>query len=212
MTLADQLADLLYAHRDLGDEDHVGAGGRPAVTAIQPLSRPITSTTMTRLCDSAVVCSRSIASAAIATAVSKPIVVSVAARSLSIVFGMPTTGSPCSAWSAAAIAERALAADRDDPVEGPTVLEDALDTRRDPARIDAGRPEDRPASRQDARGLSRAQRFEAPLDQPAPTFPNAEGFATVVRGAPSDRADGGVQPGAVPASGQHGDAHSAPAT
>ena len=44
----------------------------PLITAIQPVCRPITSTTMTRLCDSAVVCSRSIASVQIATAVSKP--------------------------------------------------------------------------------------------------------------------------------------------
>ena len=44
----------------------------PLMTAIQPVWRPITSTTITRLCDSAVVCRRSIASAAIQTAVSKP--------------------------------------------------------------------------------------------------------------------------------------------
>jgi len=44
----------------------------PLVTAIQPACRPITSTTITRLCDSAVVWSRSIASVAIVTAVSKP--------------------------------------------------------------------------------------------------------------------------------------------
>ena len=40
--------------------------------AIQPVCRPMTSTTMTRLCDSAVVCSLSIASVAMKTAVSKP--------------------------------------------------------------------------------------------------------------------------------------------
>ena len=44
----------------------------PLCTAIQPACRPITSTTMTRLCDSAVVWRRSIASVAIETAVSKP--------------------------------------------------------------------------------------------------------------------------------------------
>ena len=57
----------------------------------------MTSTTMTRLCDSAVVCSRSMASVAICTAVWKPNVKSVAARSLSIVLGTPTTGMPSSA-------------------------------------------------------------------------------------------------------------------
>ena len=44
----------------------------PAYAAIQPAWRPMTSTTMTRLCDSAVVCSRSIASVQMKTAVSKP--------------------------------------------------------------------------------------------------------------------------------------------
>ncbi len=44
----------------------------PLCTAIQPACRPITSTTITRLWDSAVVWMRSIASVQIATAVSKP--------------------------------------------------------------------------------------------------------------------------------------------
>ena len=69
----------------------------PAYAAIQPAWRPMTSTTMTRLCDSAVVCRRSMASVAICTAVWKPNVKSVPARSLSIVFGTPTTGIPSSA-------------------------------------------------------------------------------------------------------------------
>ena len=50
----------------------------PAYVAIQPRVRPITSTTITRLWDSAVVVIRSIASVAIWTAVSKPNVTSVA--------------------------------------------------------------------------------------------------------------------------------------
>ncbi len=74
----------------------------PLATASQPAWRPMTSTTITRSCDSAVVCSRSIASLAIETAVSKPKVWSVAARSLSIVFGTPTTGRPCSTCRRAA--------------------------------------------------------------------------------------------------------------
>ena len=63
----------------------------PAHVAMWPAWRPITSTTMTRSCDSAVVCRRSIASIAICTAVSNPKVSSVPDRSLSIVFGTPTT-------------------------------------------------------------------------------------------------------------------------
>ena len=69
----------------------------PACRAIQPACRPITSTTSTRWCDSAVVCSRSIASVAMFTAVSKPKVKSVPDRSLSIVLGTPTTFTPRSA-------------------------------------------------------------------------------------------------------------------
>ena len=69
----------------------------PACRAIQPACRPITSTTSTRWCDSAVVCSRSIASIAMFTAVSNPKVKSVPERSLSIVLGTPTTLTPRSA-------------------------------------------------------------------------------------------------------------------
>ena len=69
----------------------------PECSAIQPACRPITSTTSTRWCDSAVVCSRSIASMAMLTAVSKPKVKSVPLRSLSIVLGTPTTLTPRSA-------------------------------------------------------------------------------------------------------------------
>ena len=62
----------------------------------------MTSTIITRLWDSAVVCRRSMASVAICTAVSKPKVMSVPPRSLSIVFGTPMIGRPCSPWSRAA--------------------------------------------------------------------------------------------------------------
>src|SRR5260370_6196092 len=66
----------------------------PAVIAIHPASRPITSHTSTRLCASAVECSRSTASVAIVTAVSKPKQASVPLKSLSIVFGTPTHFTP----------------------------------------------------------------------------------------------------------------------
>ena len=68
----------------------------PEWSAIQPAWRPITSTTRTRLWLSAVVCRRSIASVATCTAVSNPNVTSVPFRSLSIVFGRPSTGTPAS--------------------------------------------------------------------------------------------------------------------
>ena len=44
----------------------------PECSAIQPACRPMTSQMRMRWCDSAVVCSRSIASVAMLTAVSKP--------------------------------------------------------------------------------------------------------------------------------------------
>ena len=54
----------------------------------------MTSSTITRLWLAAVVCRRSSASVAQATAESKPKVITVASRSLSMVFGTPTTGNP----------------------------------------------------------------------------------------------------------------------
>ena len=79
----------------------VAPPARPAQVAMWPTWRPMTSTTITRSWDSAVVCSRSMASVAICTAVSKPNVSSVPSMSLSMVLGTPTTGSPspCS-WRA----------------------------------------------------------------------------------------------------------------
>ena len=70
---------------------------------------------MMRSCDSAVVCSRSIASVATVTAVSKPNVACVHERSLSMVLGTPTIGMPFFRNSRGD-AERAVAADRDQRV------------------------------------------------------------------------------------------------
>ncbi len=56
----------------------------------------MTSTTMIRSCDSAVLCRRSMASVATVTAVSNPNVACVQDRSLSMVFGTPTMGMPLS--------------------------------------------------------------------------------------------------------------------
>ena len=95
----------------------MGAAGEPDSSAIQPAWRPITSTTITRSCDSAVVWRRSIASVAICTAVQKPNVKSVPERSLSIVLGTPTTCRPSSACRRRATPERVLAADGDQRVE-----------------------------------------------------------------------------------------------
>lgn len=69
----------------------------PPSRAIHPAWRPITSTTIMRWCALAVVSRRSRDSDTIATALLKPKVTSVAPRSLSMVFGTPTTGRPISA-------------------------------------------------------------------------------------------------------------------
>jgi len=68
----------------------------PACNAIHPASRPMTSTTITRPCDVAVVNKRSMHSVAKSTAVSNPNVAVVLSRSLSIVLGTPMTRRP--AW------------------------------------------------------------------------------------------------------------------
>ena len=69
----------------------------PLLSAIQPAQRPISSTTITRSWALAVECSLSIASVDVETAVSNPKVMTVLARSLSIVLGTPTTGIPIAA-------------------------------------------------------------------------------------------------------------------
>ena len=114
----------------LGDEDHVGAAGDAARTAaIQPAWRPMTSTTITRLCDSAVVCRRSIASVAICTAVWKPNVKSVAAEVVVDRLGHADDRDAVLRVQPGRDAERVLAADRDQRVE-PL----ALEASRAPAR------------------------------------------------------------------------------
>ena len=70
----------------------------PLTTAIQPVWRPITSRTMTRLCDSAVVCSRSIASVAIETAVSSRTCSPSPRGRCRSSSGRRPPHTPCSAW------------------------------------------------------------------------------------------------------------------
>ena len=85
-----------FRRRELDALIPIGGDRSSAYRAIHPAVRPMSSTTMTRLCASAVECSRPIASVAVATAVWKPKVTWVVARSLSMVFGTPTTGRPFS--------------------------------------------------------------------------------------------------------------------
>ena len=82
---------------------------------------------MMRRCASAVVCSRSMASVAKATAVSKPKQLVVPTMSLSMVFGTPTSGMP-QLVELVGDGQRAVAADDDQRVEAHLVehLDDAI--------------------------------------------------------------------------------------
>ena len=136
----------------------------PECSAIQPAWRPITSTTRIRLWLSAVVCSRSIASVAICSAVSNPNVTSVAAEVVVDrlrhadhvhAVGVQTVGD----------AERVLAADRDQPVE--VVVGERLAHLVDAVvalvRVRPRAAEDRSAARQDpARRLDRQRSSKCP--------------------------------------------------
>ena len=155
----------------------------PDITAIQPVCRPITSTTITRLCDSAVVCSRSIASVQIETAVSKPKVTSVAERSLSIVFGTPTTGKLMVGEESRRDAERVLAADRDEGVEAlaAEVAEHLLDPAVLLVGVRARGADDRAAAREEAGDLAPAERLEPALDETPPAFAHRDDLPARLR-------------------------------
>ena len=180
----------------------------PAWVAIHPCVRPITSTTITRSCDSAVVVMRSIASVAICTAVSNPIVASVPAMSLSIDFGTPTTGTPSSTRRARR-AQRAVAADYDERVE-PLAL-DRRGDRRATLAVDVWvaprRAEDRPAALQQAAHRVSVERADAALHQPVPAVEDPDDLGTVLSVRAGDHtADRRVQAGAVATAGEDPDA------
>ena len=86
-----RLADLVDVEGSLRDQDDVRRPGQAGVQGDPAGVAPITSTTITRWWRLGGGVSRSIASVATWSAVSKPNVISVAARSLSIVFGTPRT-------------------------------------------------------------------------------------------------------------------------
>ena len=188
---------------------------RPECRAIQPAWRPMTSTTRIRLWLSAVVCRRSMASVATCTAVSKPKVTSVPPRSLSIVFGTPTTGRPCSACSRAAAPSVSSPPIAIRPSRcRPARL--SLEPRRPVValeRVGARGAEDRPAAGQDpARGLDR-QLVVVVLERPAPAVAEADdGVPVVVDALADDGADDRVEPRAVAAAGEDSDPHTGQST
>ena len=182
----------------------------PEWRAIQPAWRPITSTIITRLCDSAVVCRRSIASVAIWTAVSKPNVMSVPARSLSIVLGTPITGSPWSPYRRAAAPSVSSP-----PIAISPSMPERVERRPDHLRpvlalerVGARGAQDRPAARQDAARRLDGQVLVDGLERAAPAVAEADDLVpVVVDSASHDGADHRVQSGAVAAAGEHPDAH-----
>ena len=190
-----------------------GSGSRPRrrparVQAIQPACRPMTSTIITRLCDSAVVCSLSMASIAIWTAVSKPNVMSVPARSLSIVFGTPITGS---SWSPF---RRAAAPSVSSP---PIAIRPSIPRRRasrGSARavvaLEGWCATSAGSSRRAAgfRASTRVSSSWIALERPAPAVAEAHDLVAVVVDPPAhDRSDDRVQAGAVASPREHADPH-----
>ena len=128
-------------------------------------------------------------------------------RSLSIVFGTPTTGRSNSRVEPRGDAERVLAADRDQGVELLESLAHLLDAAVDLVRIGAGGADDRAAAREDPRDLVRAERLEQVLDHAAPALAHADHLVAVRPRAPRDRADDRVQAGTVAAAGEDSDPH-----
>ena len=172
----------------------------------------MTSTTITRLCDSAVVCRRSIASVAICTAVWKPNVKSVPARSLSIVLGTPTTLMPV-LGQLAGDAQRVLAADRDQRVDAEPL--EAAWTRSSPFSSLKTFVRDVPRIVPPRCRMPRVrlvgQRHRVAESTPAQPYRKPDELVAVrVDPLAHDRADDGVESGAVAAPGEQTDAsHSA---
>ena len=181
----------------------------PACSAIQPAWRPITSTTSTRWWDSAVVCSRSIASIAMLTAVSKPKVKSVRVRSLSIVLGTPTTLTPrsCSLVATPRVSSPPIATRASTPRSArlslicstpPSTLNGLV--REEPRIV--------PPRGQDPAHLLDAELAGEALERALPAVAEADELEAVLLDAlADDGADDGVEPGAVAASGEDSDSH-----
>ena len=173
---------------------------------------------MMRRCASAVVCSRSMASVANATAVSKPKQLVVPTMSLSIVLGTPTIGMPRHA-ELVGDGERAVAADDDERVEPHLVehLDDAVGVVaacRPTSRSDAANglprlivPRIVPPSRRmpvTSRGVSTRERPGS--IRPSKLSSRPMHSMPAVGGGLDDRADDRVEAGCVAAAGEDADA------
>ncbi len=170
-----------------------------------------------RLCASAVVCSRSIASVANATAVSKPKQLVVPTMSLSIVFGTPTIGMPSrqNSWAIASVPSPPIAIS----ASRPSLLEH-LDHAIGVAVRALGRrhrersnglpvlsvPRIVPPRRRmpvTSRGVSTRERSGSSRPSKLSSMPRVS--MPLFQAALDDGADDGVQPGRVAAAGEHAD-------
>ena len=172
---------------------------------------------MIRLWASAVVCSRSMASVANATAVSKPKQLVVPTMSLSIVLGTPTIGMPRE-LNSMGDGERAVAADHDERAEAHLVehLDDAVGVvaravrgfdrvRERIAAVD--RAENRAAEPQDAGDVARREHARpAGLDQAVEAVFEADALDAAVGAGLDHRTDDRVEAGCVAAAGEDADA------
>ncbi len=101
-----------------------------------------------------------------------------------------------------------LAADRDHGVE-PVAVE-GVDDRLDRVlgqRLEARRPQDRPAEREDARDRPLVELHVVALGEPAVAAHDPDRLVAAGDGRARDPADHGVQPRAVAAGGEHPDPH-----
>ena len=179
----------------------------PAMTAIQPAWRPMTSQTITRSWDSAVECRRSMASVAIETRGVEPERVVGAGEVVVDRLRDADDVHLMLAVEARRDAQRVLAADGDQRVQPAQVLEHALDAALDLVGVRARRLQDRPAAGQDPRDVDRPEFAELALDQPAPAVQDADDLVAAVEGPPRHRPDDRVQPGAVATAREDPDSH-----
>ena len=107
-------------------------------------------------------------------------------------------------------AERVLAADRDQGVEtfALEVRQHLLDPAVHLERIRPGGAQNRPAAREQAGDLTRAERLEQALDQSLPALEHADDLAAPRHHPSAGGADDRVQPRAVSAAGEDPDLHS----
>ena len=145
-------------------------------------------------------------SVAICAAVQNPMLASVPPISLSIVFGMPTTGT---SGIAAVRPHRALAADHDEPIERlrGDRSSDELRSPLDPGGLRAGRPEDRAPAGQDPPHVVGGELRGLAVQHPSPPVTEPDDGDAAIEARADDRADRGVQSGAVAATGQDAETH-----